>query len=141
MLVKFNKKPFGAFNDEFFNDFAGFFKNEAADWKSSAPVNIHEKDKSYEVEVIAPGFDKTDFKINLEKDILTISASRKEEQKDENKKEVRREYAYRSFKRSFTVDEKIDVASIEAAYVNGVLTVNLPKKEIVKEEAKEIAIK
>ena len=141
MLVKFNRKPLAAFNDELFQDFAGFFKNEAADWKSLAPVNIHEKEKSYEVEVIAPGFEKSDFKINLDKDILTISAARKEEQKDDSKKEVRREYAYRSFKRSFTIDEKIDAAAIEAAYVNGVLTLNLPKKEIVKEEAKEIAIK
>ena len=49
--------------------------------------------------------------------------------------------AIRCFKRSFTFDEKIDATAIEANYVNGVLTLNLPKKEEVKEAAKDIKIK
>jgi HSP20 family protein len=60
--------------------------------------------------------------------------------KNEGEKEIRREYSYRSFKRSFTLDEKIDAAGIDAKYVNGVLTLNLPKKEEVKSASKDINI-
>ena len=60
--------------------------------------------------------------------------------KDENGKQIRREYSYRSFKRSFTLDEKINAEGIGAKYQNGVLTLNLPKKEEVKAAVKEITI-
>jgi HSP20 family protein len=93
------------------------------------------------LEVIAPGFEKTDFNINLDQNLLTISAEKKDDVKQENEKQIRREYSYRSFKRSFTLDEKIDATNIEASYINGVLTLNLPKKEVVKAKATEITIK
>ena len=60
--------------------------------------------------------------------------------KNETEKEIRKEYSYRSFKRSFTLDEKIDGNAIEAKYVNGVLTLNLPRKEEVKTASKDISI-
>ena len=66
--------------------------------------------------------------------------AKKEETKEENVKQIRKEYTVRSFKRSFTIDEKVDTNSIEAKYVNGVLTLNLPKKEQVKASAQEITI-
>ena len=90
---------------------------------------------------MAPGFEKNDFNINLEKNILTVSVERKTETENKNEKQIRREYSYHSFKRSFTVDEKVDPEKIEAKYVNGVLTLNLPRKEEVKASAKEIAVK
>ena len=61
--------------------------------------------------------------------------------KEETHKQIRNEYSYRSFKRSFTLDEKIDATNIEASYINGVLTLNLPKKEVVKVSATEIVVK
>jgi HSP20 family protein len=140
--VKFNHRPFeGHFNnfvDDLFAEFPVLYKNGQS--KGSTPVNIRENDKSYSIDVIAPGFDKADFKVNLDQQLLTISAEKKEEVKQENEKQIRREYSSRSFKRSFTLDEKIDAAAIEAKYVNGVLTLNLPKKEEVKAAAKEISI-
>lgn len=149
-LVKFNRRPFeSTFNslvDELFNDMPVFNKrNGAGQWNGFAPVNIKETEKNYSLEVVAPGYSKEDFKVDLENDILTISAEKKEEAKNEanghqNVKEIRREYNYRSFKRSFTLDEKIDAAAIEAKYVNGVLTLNLPKKEEVKQTSKQISI-
>ncbi|HEX7904711.1 MAG TPA: Hsp20/alpha crystallin family protein [Chitinophagaceae bacterium] len=145
--VKFNRRPFeGSFNsfvDDLFTELPALFKNDIQQpqWKGFVPVNIVENEKGYSLEVIAPGFEKTDFKVNLEQNVLTVSAEKKEEVKEENKKQIRREYNYKSFKRSFTIDEKIDAAGIEAQYVNGVLTLNLPKKEIVKESAKEINIR
>src|SRR5690606_40898300 len=105
------------------------------------PVNVKETEKSYLLEVVAPGFEKNDFKVNLDQDLLTISAEKNSEAKAENEKQVRREYSFRSFKRSFILDEKIDATNIEASYVNGVLILNLPKKEAVKASATEIVIK
>lgn len=145
--VKFNRKPFeGSFNnlvDELFTELPVLFKSELNQNlnKGFIPVNIKETEKSYQLEVVAPGFEKTDFKINLDQSLLTVSAEKKEEVKDEKQKQIRREYSYQSFKRSFTVDEKIDATNIEASYINGVLTLNLPKKEVVKASATEISIK
>ena len=150
--VKFNRKPFtGSFNsfvDEFITELPALLKKDFnnSDQKVFVPVNVKETDKSYRMEVVAPGFEKTDFTINLDQDLLTISAEKKNDpdsnrKKEENEKSIRREYSYRSFKRSFTIDEKIDATAIEASYINGVLTLNLPKKEAVKVSATEIAIK
>jgi HSP20 family protein len=145
-LVKLNRKPFernfNSFVDDFFTELPGLFRNETEpQWKEFVPVNILETEKGYSLEVVAPGFEKTDFKVNLDQQVLTISAEKKEEAKSENKKQIRKEYNYRSFKRVFTIDEKIEANNIEAQYVNGVLTLNLPKKETVKETAKEINIR
>lgn len=145
--VKFNSRPFeGTFNnlvDDLFTELPVLFKNDFnnAERKGTIPVNVKETEKSYQLEVVAPGFEKSDFKVNMEQDLLTISAEKKSEVKDENEKHIRREYSFRSFKRSFTLDEKIDATNIEASYVNGVLTLNLPKKVAVKAAATEIIIK
>lgn len=105
------------------------------------PVNIKEIENGYLLEVIAPGFEKTDFKVNVDSNLLTISVERKDEEKSQIEKQIRKEYSYRGFKRSFTIDDKIDATAIEASYVNGVLRLNLPKKAEVREAAKDIIIK
>jgi HSP20 family protein len=92
------------------------------------------------IEVFAPGFNKEDFGISLEDNTLTVSVKRKDETMVENEKVIRTEYKYTSFKRSFTVDETMDAERISAQYVNGVLAVNLPKKEEVKPATKQISI-
>ncbi|MBL7724696.1 MAG: Hsp20/alpha crystallin family protein [Chitinophagaceae bacterium] len=145
--VKFNSRPFeGTLNnfvDDLFTELPVLFKTDFnnPERKGSVPVNVKETEKNYLLEVVAPGFEKNDFKVNLDQDLLTISAEKESEAKAENEKQVRREYSFRSFKRSFTLDEKIDATNIEASYVNGVLTLNLPKKEAVKASATEIVIK
>lgn len=143
-LVKFNRRPFeGSFNnfvDDLFTNFPVLTKNDNDQALGFAPVNIKETDKNYSIEIVAPGFEKADFKVNVDEQILTISAEKKNEVKEENEKQIRREYSYRSFKRSFTLDEKTDVNGIDAKYVNGVLTLNLPKKVEVKTPAQQINI-
>ena len=151
--VKFNRRPFEAgFNglaDGFLNDLPVLFKNDlnSSERKSFVPpVNIKETEKTYQLEVVAPGFEKPDFKVNLDQNLLTISAEKKNEIKEDsgsnpNDNQIRREYSYRSFKRSFTIDENIDATNIDASYINGILTLNLPKKETVKVSATEIKIK
>jgi HSP20 family protein len=149
-LLKFNQKPFeGSFNnfvDDLITGLPVLTRNEADQpWKGSVPVNINETEKSYSIEIVAPGFEKNDFKISLDQQILTVAAEKQNEVKadtdsNRNEKQIRKEYSYRSFKRSFTLDEKTDGSAIDAKYVNGVLTLNLPKKEVVKPSVQQINI-
>jgi HSP20 family protein len=142
-LVKFNNKPTNGFGllENFFNEMPTFFKDDIGTKPQGfIPVNVKESKDAYQIEVVAPGFEKNDFNINLEKNILTISAEKKNETENKDEKQIRREYSYRSFKRSFTLDEKIDAEKIDAKYTNGVLTLNLPRKEEVKASVKEISV-
>ena len=143
-VVKFNNRPANGFNllDGFFNELPTFFKDDfGAKAQGLIPVNVKETKDAYQLEVVAPGFEKYDFNVNLEKNILTVSAEKKSETENKDEKQIRKEYNYQSFKRSFTIDEKVDAEKIEAKYVNGVLTLNLPRKEEVKASAKEILVK
>ena len=144
-LVKFNRRPldrtFNNLVDDIFSNFPVYNGDDVKrEWKGLVPVNVTETEKSYNIEVVAPGFEKADFKVTVDGQILTIAAEKKSEATEENKKQIRKEYNYRSFKRSFTLDEKTDAAGIDATYVNGVLTLNLPKKEEVKTPAQQISI-
>ena len=108
----------------------------------TAPVNIQETDKSYELHLVAPGLKKEDFKINLEKNVLTVSFEQKEENKEQGQdgKWLRNEYQLKSFKRSFSLNEKVDTTNIAAKYNDGVLLVTLPKKEVSEPAATEISV-
>lgn len=142
-VVRFNNKPSNGFSllENFFNEIPTMFKDDfGTNLKSSVPVNIKETTDAYLLDVVAPGFEKNDFALNLDKNILTVSGEKKSESKIENEKEIRSEYSHRSFKRVFTLDEKIDSEKIEAKYVNGVLTLNLPRKAEVKASTKEISV-
>jgi HSP20 family protein len=121
--------------DNFFTDF------NKAEIPVSVPVNVKESDKQYELEVVAPGFEKNDFKLAMENDLLSISAEKKSDSLSEKEKTIRKEYSYKGFKRTFTIDNTIDAKGIEATYVNGVLKVTLPKKAEEKQITKEITIK
>jgi HSP20 family protein len=143
-LVKFNNRPANGFNllDNFFSELPTFFKDDfGTKAQGFVPVNVKETKDAYQLEVVAPGFEKNDFNINLEKNILSVSAEKKSETENKDEKQIRKEYSYHSFKRSFTIDEKVDAEKIEAKYVNGVLTLNFPRKEEVKASAKEILVK
>jgi HSP20 family protein len=106
----------------------------------AAPVNIFETENDYQLEIIAPGWIKEDFKIQLEENLVTVSAETKSERDDKNWKVLKNEYQFPSFRRSFTIDENVDADSISAEYVNGVLRLNFPKKPIVKSPTKQITI-
>ena len=135
-------KGFNNFMDNFFQPSPSMFRNGLQTNGAQPPVavNIVEKENSYLLQLVAPGLQKEDFNINLEKDLLTISAEVKNNEEAKEGKELRKEYRFQSFKRSFTIDEKIDAEKISAEYVNGVLLLNLPKKEEVKPATKQINI-
>ena len=71
---------------------------------------------------------------------MTIGFEKKEENKTEDYKTIRKEFSFKSFKRSFNLDDRIDTNGIQAKYENGVLKLLLPKKEQVKESTKQISI-
>lgn len=129
--------------DDLLTDFPVLFRDDFNKLQTpqKVPVNVTEMDLAYKLEVIAPGFEKSDFKITLDKDVLTISAEHKEISKEQKEKPIRKEYLIKSFKRSFTIDHSINAKEIDAEYVNGVLTVQLPKKQEEKKITAEISIK
>ncbi len=136
--VQFNRKPFeGTFSnlvDDLFTELPIMLNNgfNNSVRKDSVPVNVKETEGSYELEVVAPGFEKSDFKVNLEQQLLTVSAVKQATETSGTEKQIRKEYSFRSFKRSFTLDDKIDATKIEASYINGILRLNLPKQTTVK---------
>ncbi len=143
-FVKVNNpinKTFDGLMNELFNELpVNFGKSIREDVLHFPPANIIEKADQYKIELAAPGMEKADFNIKLDGKILNISAEKKAETAAENEKMIRKEFGYKSFKRSFTLDEKIDAVNISAKYENGILTLELPKKEEVKSGTKEITI-
>lgn len=129
-LVRFNQYP--GLTDLFENLEKSFFNNEEKFEGTVPAVNIIENNDSFVLEMAAPGLKKTDFHINVEKDVLTISSEQKEEKDEKDDNYARREFYYNSFSRSFTLPETIDVEKIKADYKNGILHVHLPKKEDAK---------
>jgi len=96
---------------------------------SVPPVNIKETDTSFEVELSAPGKSKEEFNIEVENDLLTISSEYKSEQTSDDGKFTRKEFSYSAFRRSFALPETVNADDIKASYENGILKINLPKRE------------
>ena len=136
-LIKKQSPFFPSLIDDFIN----------ADWNFSSPsysatipaVNIKELDTQYEIELAVPGLQKDHFEIEVERGILSISASKSEEdQINENGKFTRREFSYNGFRRSFTLPDSVDPAIIKAQYQEGVLQVILPKKKEAQPQPKKL---
>ena len=110
--------------------------------RTNAAVNIAETDDNFRVEVAAPGWAKADFNIELENDVLTIYASKEAVEAKEGEKYLRREFVAKELNRTFNLPDTIDTTAIGAEYVNGILTLSLPKKEEAKPQApRKVAIK
>ena len=102
-----------------------FFGSPAA--VSAFRTDVTDTGDAFKLEAELPGFNKEDIKLDVENDCLTISAERRMESDDKQPNFVKRERFYGSYSRSFDVSG-INVDGIEAAYDNGVLTLNMPKK-------------
>lgn len=103
-------------------------------------VNITEQSEGYKLELQAPGYAKEELKLNVKEDVLTISAEQEQQDEQESERFTRREFAKRSFTRSFRLPDLVDADGIKAEHLNGVLTVSIPKKAEVKPAVKEISI-
>lgn len=127
----------------FFDDSVWGFNGNRALSKNQVPVNVRETDKSYEMELVAPGLNKEDFKIGVNGDMLTVSFEQKQENQQENKDEgwLRKEFRMQSFSRSFSLDDSVDMNKITATYKDGMLHLSLPKKEGAQRINRTIEIK
>ena len=140
-------KTFGSVVDELFQTNLNRFFDDRY-WGFSGlqsegrvPVNIHETNTAYEIELVAPGLKKEDFQLSLNGDMLTISFEHTQEKSGgEDQNWIRREYRMGSFSRSFQVDGTVDVDKATARYENGVLFLNLPKKEEAKRISRRIDV-
>lgn len=111
--------------------------------KTLPAVNISENEKGYNVDVVAPGMKKEDFRINVEDDVLTISAESRHEatEEDKDRQYSRREYSHSSFTRSFRLPDNAKDDDIAASYEDGVLKLTIPKSKKQVKATKEIKIK
>ena len=130
------------FSNQLPSIFDRFFETDMFDWSNKnfsatnttlPSVNIKEDEEGFEVEMAAPGLNKKDFKIELVNDQLTIS-SEKENHKESKEGEyyTKREFSYQSFSRTFFLPNSADAEKIKAKYDNGLLKVEIPKKEEAK---------
>lgn len=124
-------------NDKFLTN--GWFERE---FNQSLPaLNVKEATNEFAIELAAPGYKKSDFKITSEEGVLTISAEKQEEKNEEKKRFTRKEFSYESFTRSLQLPENSLPDKIDAKYEDGLLKLTLPKKEVtVAKEKKEIKV-
>lgn len=113
------------FNNRFFTP--GWITRDLT--KNIPAANIKENAKDYSIELAAPGLAKEDFKINLENDVLSVSAEKSTEKEEQKDNYTRQEFQYNSFSRSFRLPESINPDKIDAKYENGLLKLTIPKKE------------
>ena len=95
-------------------------------------INILDNENEFIIEFAAPGMKKSDFIIDVENDILTITAEERTEDETKGTNYTRREFFYNAFERSFTLPETVDSDKIKANYTDGVLGISIPKKEEAK---------
>ena len=141
-LARFNNYP-SLFDQLFDTDLFDWSNRNYSETNTTVPsVNIKENADAFDVEMAVPGFDKKDFKIALDHNVLTISSEKKvENETKEGERFTRHEYSYQSFSRSFTLPEAANGDKISAKYENGILNVEIPKREEAKPKPmRQIAI-
>ena len=131
-LVRNFAPVFPAVLSNFLNDFE---RVAPAHQQSFPAVNVIEIEDAFKIELAAPGLKKEDFKVNVHENTLTISTEKKEEKTENVEKYTRKEFNFSTFKRSFALPKNVDGEKIVAIYNDGVLGLELPKKE--QEKPKE----
>lgn len=143
-LSKTNE-PFPSLFNDFFKPFNEWFENGGRMLKNiTVPsVNISEDKDQYKVTLAAPGLKKTDFKIDVDGNLITISSEKEDKKEEKDVRYTRQEYSYSSFSRSFTLPEDVNPEKIDASYADGILSLNLPKREESKKMSspKQIVVK
>lgn len=114
------------------------------DWgirRNVPSANVTERERDFLIEVAAPGMEKKDFKVELENNTISISAEKEEKKEEKENGNTRKEFSYNSFCRCFTLPENSKVDKISSKYENGILSIEIPKKEVtVAKAAKQIAV-
>lgn len=122
--------------------FEDVFKDDFFEDDSLMPaMNVKEHKEDFEIELAIPGFNKKDFEVSLEDDILHVCGKKEMEQEEKEDDFSRKEFSYKSFKRSMMLPPSVDLnQDVKASYKNGILKVKLLKKEdvIEKEHPKKV---
>lgn len=129
--LKQNPVLFGSFFEDYFPSRPLYFP----------PVNIFENDRGYNIELNVPGIKKEEIKMQVEKGLLIISYDHPQNGEPKTEKFIKKEFSTKSFKRTFSLDDKINSQAIEASLENGILNVHLPLKEESVAPTKIISIK
>lgn len=137
LLLPLSNRVFAPnFND--FNSLMGFddaFEKDFFEKNLVPAMNVKELDDYFEIEFAVPGFKKNDFEVSIENDVLWVSADKELEETKEEDNYSRKEFSYKSFKRSCTLPESVDLdQEIKATYNNGILMITLLKNENLVEE-------
>ena len=133
---------FSSWFDNFFdNDLGTGFLSNFNTGLTLPAVNIKEDAEQFTLEIAVPGMKKSDFNVDVDNKVLSISSETQSEKTEKEENYTRREFGYSSFKRTFTLPESVNADKIKATYKEGILAVVLPKKEEAKEKpAKRIEI-
>jgi HSP20 family protein len=133
MLPVMRKRVYtpGYLNNYFGRDLLTNFFSDGADYTVPA-VNIKENENGFSIEVAAPGLNKEDFNIKVEKDVLTISSEMKDSKEESSENYMKREFGFQAFSRSFSIPESINQDKISASHKNGILILELPKMDEAK---------
>ncbi|WP_089317769.1 Hsp20/alpha crystallin family protein [Pontibacter ummariensis] len=131
-------------DDNMLRDWFSWPMNRNTENGSVPAVNVRESNEAFELEVAAPGMNKQDFKVELDNNMLVISAEKenKQEEQDEKGNYTRREFSYQTFTRTFSLPERlVEGDKISAKYHDGILHITVPKTEEAKiKPAKQIKI-
>ncbi|MBX2906876.1 MAG: Hsp20/alpha crystallin family protein [Taibaiella sp.] len=122
---------FSGLVDRFFQDTLTNFLGDGVQpvSRSRVPVNVRETEKSIEMEFVAPGLRKEDFKVKVNRDVLHVSYEPEVESQAQEQSWLRREFQVNPFSHSFRLDEVFDAQAIQARYVDGILHISIPGKE------------
>ncbi|MAB48142.1 MULTISPECIES: Hsp20/alpha crystallin family protein [Winogradskyella] len=138
-LIKFNNRQrlFPSWTNEGLKNFLSsddFFNNDFFEEDSLMPaMNVKEHDDDFEIEFAAPGFNKKDFEVTIDDNILNVCGEKKHEAEEKEEDFTRKEFSYNSFKRSMTLPKSVNTdQEVKATYKNGILKLNLLKKEEAK---------
>lgn len=126
-------------NDFFADDFFRLpFMSSRFQGATLPSVNIRETDDAFQIEVAVPGMKREDFKVELDNNTLRISSERQNQSESNGKDNtyLRREFSYEAFERTFELREDyVEGDKIQARYADGILQINVPKKEQVRRKA------
>ena len=144
-LIKFNNRNrlFPSWNNESLKNFLSsddFFNNDFFEEDSLMPaMNVMEHDNDFEIEFAAPGFSKKDFEVSIKDNVLNVCGEKKVEKEEKEEDYTRKEFSYNSFKRSLSLPKSVNAdQDVKATYKNGILKLNLHKKEEAKEQPKKV---
>ena len=129
--------------DELFNNFLknDYHENYVSNGGISPATNVFETEKEFKVEVVLPGFVKEDLQLNVHKNVLTVKVEKEEKENDETYKYAHREFSAKSFEKKYRLPKSVDADNISAKFENGILNIELPKKEeALEKEPVEIKV-